>query len=69
MLFRKKMEKSCAYCAHGTKVDDGQILCAKKGVVSSDGKCIKFCYDPCKRVPAKAKTLDFRKYDEEDFSL
>lgn len=69
MLFRKKMEKSCAYCKHGTRMDDEQILCAKKGMVHSGDKCIKFSYDPCKRVPVKAKALDFRKYDEEDFSL
>lgn len=69
MLFRKKIEKSCAYCAHGTKISDGQILCVKKGVVPEDSKCYKFEYDPCKRVPVKAKTMDFTQYDEEDYSL
>ena len=69
MLFRKKIEKSCAYCAHGTKIGDDQILCMKKGVVPEDGQCRKFWYDPCKRVPVKAKTMDFSQYDEEDYSL
>lgn len=69
MLFRKKIPRSCSYCTHGTKIFDDQILCAKKGVVLSDGKCRKFLYDPCKRIPAKAKPLDFEKYKDEDFSL
>lgn len=69
MLFRKKIEKSCLYCAHGTVIDGEQVLCIKKGVVPLDGKCRKFAYDPCKRIPPKPKALDFSKYDEEDFSL
>lgn len=69
MLFRKKIQRSCIYCAHGTKIDDGQVLCVKKGVVSVDGKCRKFDYDPCKRIPAKAKAMDFSKYDTQDYSL
>jgi len=69
MLFRKKIEKSCSYCTMGTRMNDEEILCIKRGVVPADGKCRKFCYDPCKRVPAKAKALDFKKYDQEDYSL
>ena len=69
MLFRKKIQKSCAYCTYGTKLNDEQVLCIKKGVVSIEGKCRKFTYDPCKRIPAKPKALDFEKYNEEDFSL
>ncbi len=69
MLFRKKIYKSCSYCQHGTQVDQEQVLCVKKGMVPSDGKCRKFCYDPCKRVPLKQKPLDFTKYDQEDYSL
>lgn len=68
MLFKKKIEKSCAYCAYGTKLDDDQILCVKKGVVKS-GKCRKFSYEPTKRIPLKPKALDFDKYKSEDFSL
>lgn len=69
MLFRKKIERSCSYCQHGTKLDDEQVLCSKKGIVSSCGGCRKFTYDPCKRIPPRPKALDFSKYDEEDFSL
>ena len=69
MLFRKKIERSCSYCAYGAKLDEDQILCSKKGLKPIDGKCRKFKYDPCKRVPRKAKALDFAKYEEADYSL
>ncbi len=69
MLFRKKIERSCAYCLYGTHLEDVQILCAKKGMRTIDDKCCKFKYDPCKRIPRKAKALDFSKYEQEDFSL
>lgn len=69
MLFRKKIEPSCTYCAFGTKLDDDQILCAKRGIVAETEKCFKFRYDPCKRIPKKAKAMDFSKYDQEDYSL
>jgi len=69
MLFRKNIERSCGYCIHSTKLDDTLVLCIKKGVVSCDKKCRKFVYDPCKRIPVKAKALDFEKYSKEDYSL
>ncbi len=69
MLFRKKIAKACTYCQFGTKIDDEQVLCIKKGVVPINGKCRKFTYDPCKRVPLKAKAIDFAKYNDEDYSL
>ena len=69
MLFRKKIERSCVYCIHGTVLEDGQVLCIKKGVRSVEDKCRKFKYDPCKRIPAKAKALNFEKYNQEDYSL
>lgn len=69
MLFRKKIEKSCTYCCNGATLADGQVLCSRKGVVSDAGKCRKFKYDPCKRVPSKPKALDFSQYDDLDFSL
>lgn len=69
MLFRKKIERSWSYCAHGTRLEDGTILCVKKGLKSEDDQCFRFRYDPCKRIPLKAKALDFSRYQEEDFSL
>lgn len=69
MLFRKKMPRSCSYCAYGTKIDEEQVLCVKRGVVPVEGACRKFDYDPCKRVPPKPKALDFTKYNDADYSL
>ena len=69
MLFRKKIERRCEYCCHSTMLEDDQVLCAKKGIMPIDGGCFRFSYDPCKRIPLKAKVLDFSKYDQEDFSL
>lgn len=69
MLFRKKIERSCSYCAYSTKLDDAQALCVKKGVVGLYGKCRKFCYDPTKRIPPKPKTPDFDQFSKDDFSL
>ena len=69
MLFRKKIQRSCAYCQFGVALEDGQVLCSKKGVRTMDDKCMRFRYDPCKRIPLKAKPMDFSKYDNEDFSL
>ena len=69
MLFRKKIEKSCTYCLHGTGLEDGKILCSKKGLRSEDKACFQFRYDPLKRIPGKMKALDFSKYDQEDYSL
>jgi hypothetical protein len=69
MLFRKKTPKSCSYCLYGTALEEDQILCVKKGVMPITGKCRKFRYDPCKRIPPKPKAPDFSKYDDVDFSL
>lgn len=69
MLFRKKIEKSCIYCIHGTKLNDDSFLCAKRGIRLDSNGCVRFKYDPFKRIPARAKAMDFSKFDQEDFSL
>ncbi len=69
MLFRKKMPRSCTYCKFGTMLNEEEVLCVKRGVVSVNRICKKFSYDPYKRIPAKVKALDFDKYSNEDFSL
>lgn len=69
MLFRKRIERSCEYCAYGTKLDENQILCSRKGIVEIDKSCRKFSYDPCKRIPPKQAVLNTEKYSDEDFTL
>ena len=69
MLFRKKIQRSCSYCTYGACLEDGQILCSKKGIRTQEDSCRKFRYDPCKRIPGKQKAMDFSRYDQQDFSL
>ena len=69
MLFRKNIQRQCAYCAHATVLNEDQIHCPKKGVKDPTDKCIFFTYDPTKRNPAKAKAVDFSKYEDYDYSL
>lgn len=69
LLFRKDIEKSCAYCTHSAKIDSDTLLCSKCGFVASYHRCWKFKYDPLRRVPVKPALQDFSKYTDEDFSL
>lgn len=69
MLFEKDMEPRCAYCKRGAPLDEDQVMCVKKGIVSPAGSCRKFKYDPLKRVPPKPLTVDFSHLKEEDFVL
>ncbi len=69
MLFRKKLDRSCSYCLHGACLDRELVLCSKKGIKPVNYGCRRFKYDPCKRIPVKAKAMDFRKYETEDYSL
>lgn len=69
MLFRKKITKSCEYCAWGTTINEHQVLCTKRGVVALSYACRKFSYDPCKRIPSKPKALNLNKYKDSDFTL
>lgn len=69
-IFREKVEPACRYCSHAIAITEKHITCVKKKkYMDPDGKCFRFRYDPLKRVPAKAKALDFSKYEEYDFSL
>lgn len=69
MLFRKKIDRSCSYCLHCAKLNNDQVLCAKRGIMPLNGQCRQFRYDPCKRIPGKPKALDLGKYEHEDYSL
>lgn len=69
MLFRRKIERSCAYCVHGAKLEGGAVLCSKRGLKTEGEHCRKFRYDPCKRIPRKAKALAFSQFSDSDFSL
>lgn len=68
-LFQEHIEPRCAYCAKGAPLEEGRILCAKKGVMSAGSHCPRFRYDPLKRVPPKPAALDTSKLSPEDFRL
>lgn len=69
MLFDKKIDPSCAYCAHGTKISETEVVCIKKGIVSSGSFCRRFSYDPTSRKPAPPVTIDTSEFSEEDFQI
>jgi len=69
MLFRKDIAKCCGYCQCAEIQKNGSLKCRKKGTVDEDQSCWFFRYDPCKRIPVKAKIPDFSQYKEEDFTL
>ena len=68
-LFDENIDPRCAYCAKGAPLEEGRVLCAKKGVVRADSHCGRFQYDPLKRVPPKPAVLDTSRLKEEDFRL
>ena len=68
-LFRKDMEKHCAYCAFGSVINEREVACERKGVMDAAAHCRKFRYDPLKRVPPRPASLGGKKYSAEDFTL
>ena len=69
MLFEKDMDPRCAYCKRGALLDEGRVMCLRKGIVSAGDSCRKFRYDPLKRVPPKPVKADFSRLKDEDFTL
>ena len=69
MLFQKDIEPRCCYCQRGTQLDEEQILCVKKGVVSPGSSCRSFRYDPRKGIPPPRVPLVRGKWRDEDFPL
>ncbi len=53
MLFQHKIEPRCTYCKRGRPLEDGQVVCPKRGIMSPSGSCRSFSYDPLKRVPPR----------------
>ena len=69
MVFRKKIEPRCAYCANADSAGTGLVICWKKGVISDAGSCRSFRYNPLRRTPPRPAAADFSKYDDRDYSL
>lgn len=68
-LFQKKIEPRCIYCQRGRALNDEQIVCDKKGVMSPGSHCRAFRYDPLKRVPPRPAKMEFGNLKDEDFVL
>lgn len=68
-LFQKKIEPRCAYCVKGRALDDGQVACPRKGVMSAGSSCRAFQYDPLRRVPPRPVKLNSGGWKDEDFRL
>ena len=62
--FRKDIEPRCAYCAHGSAVNECEVACSRRGVVDGSDH-----YDPLRRVPPRPASLDPKAHSPEDFSL
>ncbi|MBO4854479.1 MAG: hypothetical protein J5482_05020 [Oscillospiraceae bacterium] len=69
MLFRKKIDPRCAYCAKGRTISDEEVACVKKGIVSPEDHCGSFAYDPLRRVPPRPRKLETDRLTREDFEL
>ena len=68
-IFEKDIEPRCGYCQRGTPIEEGKMMCVKKGIVSAAGSCRRFRYDPLKRVPPRPVTASFDHLKDEDFTL
>ncbi|MEG2455337.1 MAG: hypothetical protein RSC08_03695 [Oscillospiraceae bacterium] len=69
MLFEEKIQPLCLYCQRGSALNEEEILCVKKGVVSPGFHCRGFRYDPLRRTPPRPIAVVRLKGDGEDFSL
>ena len=63
-----EIEKICRFCESASDIaDESTVLCCKKGVVSENGSCRSFRYDPLKRVPHRNTALT--DFDPDDMKL
>ena len=63
-----EIEKICRFCEKATDiVDESTVLCKKKGIVSENGCCRSFRYDPLKRAPHRSAGMP--DIDPEDLKL
>ncbi|MDY6017407.1 MAG: hypothetical protein ACI4I3_01130 [Acutalibacteraceae bacterium] len=68
LLEKKKYPPVCEYCKNGRlSPDEKSVLCVKKGLVPTDGKCRKYSYDPLKRRPKKPLIIE--QADPSEFEL
>jgi len=69
MLFRRNITPSCAYCKHGISLGFGDVACSRRGIMTEEGSCGEFRYEPTKRKPEYAKTIKIASFEEGEMSL
>ena len=65
-LFGNTITPSCDYCQYVTVGNDGKKIC-RTGIMSPEGSCKKYVYDPLKREPKP--TPELPKFTADDFKL
>jgi len=69
MLFRRNIKPSCGYCHYGIQIGFGDVACIKRGIMTVEGRCNAFRYEPTKREPEFARTPKVKKMSEQDLAL
>ena len=69
MLFRRNILPSCAYCKHGVSIGFDDVACRKRGIMSEEGSCNAFRYEPTKRKPEFTQNTVMVKFSEEEMRL
>lgn len=65
-LFGNSVTPRCEYCL-SVRREEGGYVCRKKGIVSPNGKCMRYKYDPTLREPKPAPLL--MEYDKSVFEI
>ena len=68
-FFKRNIEPSCAYCIFGVSLGHGDIACIKRGIMSVEGRCGAFCYEPTKRKPEYARNPVLSRIIDEDLRI
>lgn len=68
MLFRKNIDRYCAYCQFSGRIDEEHVICQFCGVVPGEHHCRRFRYDPLRRVPGRPNAAKAEE-NEADYSL
>jgi len=69
MLFDRNIESRCEYCLHSIPLGYNEVACCKRGVMESGGSCGAFRYEPTKREPQFALSLNEDGFSEDDFAI
>jgi len=69
LLFSRNIEPSCAYCRYGVSLGYDEVACSKRGIMSEEGKCGAFKYEPTKRKPEYMRPPITPEVSEDDFRI